>query len=312
LILIFIASFKGRDVGTDTLEYYRNFVSVESYKQDSIFNGSQKGWYYFNYILNKTSNYTFFLILCYTIAYVGVFRLIKESKDKALSLIIFFLFFFPPSLNVMRQYIAIGLFCVGLVYLLKNNGKKFACILIFASLFHYTTVLMLPLLFIDKLKLKRNIVLISVLSSFYLGFFSNVSALLVNFFSFVSNLHGGANLYLEKFGGERNLITNGLINIVFVLSFLLAKNKESMFVKLWFLYIVLNNLLGAAGQGNRIFTYLLIGIIMAVPEILSSVNNKLFRFAYLCFFITFAVSYWYITITSGSGHVTPYYFRIVF
>jgi len=79
------------------------------------------------------------------------FVIAKESKDKILSVCIyFFLGFFFDSLNIMRQYLAISIVFIGYYYLLKDKSKGriifFIASVIVASLFHSTALITLALL----------------------------------------------------------------------------------------------------------------------------------------------------------------------
>ncbi len=74
------------------------------------------------------------------------YTLVKESKDKILSICIyFFLGFFFDSLNIMRQYLAISFVFIGYYYLLKNKRLLFVISVLLASLFHSTALIMIIL-----------------------------------------------------------------------------------------------------------------------------------------------------------------------
>lgn len=309
--LIIIASNKSYYVGTDSYNYYDYFMYVKSYSNDRIFSGLQRGWFYFNYLIYTISNYSCFLFICYSLSLCGIgYYINKLSKINLLSLLIYFLFFYLASLNVMRQYIAIGIFAMSLVYLKKREIRKYILLIIIASLFHYSALLMIPLIWIEKIPTKRSIVIITVVGTFIIGFFMNIMQPIVLSLKIITGLNEGASIYLSKWGeGERNLFTNIVINLVFLGSFLIAKNKNSIFLSMWFLFIIFNNLFGAAGQGNRLFTYLLLGMIIAVPEIIINIKNNIMLFSYTILYLTYGICYWYTILISGNGEVVPYVFR---
>lgn len=254
ILIIIIASCKSTLVGTDSYSYYDFFEDVESYKNHRIYTGIQRFWYYFNYFLKSQSDYSVFLFTCYTIAYGGVGWLIyKLSPDKLLSLIIFYLFFFPGSLNIMRQYIGVGCFCLGLVFLSQKEYIKYVISLIIGSFFHYSVILMIPLIWIDYYNVKPKINILIVAVTFFIGFFMDIVRPIISAASIFTGLNQGSSIYLDQWGtGVRNIATNAIINAVFILSYLISQNKNDKSLKLWYFFIVFSNLFGAAGDRKSV------------------------------------------------------------
>ncbi len=310
IVLIAFASIRELSVGTDTLGYYDNFINVESQKYTRTFSGSQIIWYYFVLFFSSFFNYTVFLFVCYTLIFGGLGVLINRfSKDQMLSLILIFLFCYGASLNIMRQYIAIGIFASSLIPLYNRNYILYIICIIIASFFHFSVLLMLPLIFIHLLQLKKRTILVATILSFVIGFFFNFMQPIVMSLSFLISLNEGVTGYLDSWGGERNIGTNLLINFVFIASLFIDKHKVNLFWKLWFFYIVLSNLFGASPQGNRIFLYLLIGMFVCIPYTLTSLKFKTNQIVYLLFVLIYSIGYWYVVLSSGQNEVIPYEFR---
>lgn len=311
IILIIIASFKDTSVGTDTLVYYDNFLFIQQYQDLRTYSGPQRIWYYINLMFNSINNYTLFMIFCYSISYGGIGYLInKQSKDRILSLILFFLFFFGASLNIMRQYIAIGVFCIALYFLSNKNYYKYIIITIIASFFHFSTLLMIFLPIIQFINFSKTKFIILVISSFIIGFFLNIMNPIVMSLSFLMSLNEGAQGYLDSWGGERNLITNLIINLVFIISLYASKNRQSLYIKMWLFFILLSNLFGASPQGNRIFIYLFIGMIIAIPIIFKELYYPFNKILYLSIILIYGIGYWYIVLSSGQNEIIPYQIRL--
>lgn len=310
LILIIVASFKDQTVGTDSLGYYQNFESIRFDSSTRAFSGTQIGWYYVNLFFYDISNYTVFLLFCYSLIYGSFAYFIKRnSNDKLLSLILIYLFCYGASLNIMRQYIAIGLFCVAIDLLVRDKTKLSLLMIGIGSFFHFSILLMLPVYFIKFFRIKNFTVYIGVVSSFVIGFFVNIMTPIVMSLSFLMALNEGVNGYLDSWGGERNIMTNLLINIVFTVSYFYSKNRNSFFLKMWFLYIILSNLFGASPQGNRIFLYLFMGMFIAIPNIKYQLKNWPNYTLYISMILIYALGFWYVVLSSGQNEIIPYNFR---
>lgn len=69
------------------------------------------------------------------------------------------------TFNGLRQFLAISIIFYAFQYLLKGNFRKYCIWVLFAALFHYSAVIMIPVYFIRKLdiSLKQTIVYVSVL-----------------------------------------------------------------------------------------------------------------------------------------------------
>lgn len=312
-ILILIASLKSLTVGTDSIPYYWIFNTVDKDSNDvnGIYHGTQIGWMYYVLFFKTFANYDIWLFINYLIAFVCIGFYIKRlSPDAVLSLIIFYLFFFSQSMNIMRQTIALGIISVGLVFLQKKEYYPFLISCGIASLFHFSAVLVLFFILLPRLPIRRIAVPLVVIS-FYIGFFSNILQQYVPFLLIFEDLNENVAGYIDRFGnGEsRNLFSNSIINIVFIVSFILSKNKESIFVKLWFLFVVFSNILGFFGQANRIFLYFLFGMIIAVPEVYKSLKCKPIQYIYLTFYFIYAIGYWYMSLSQNIGEVIPYKLR---
>ncbi|WP_337134196.1 EpsG family protein, partial [Staphylococcus aureus] len=69
------------------------------------------------------------------------------------------------SLNAMRQEIATTILLYALFLLLEGRTKSYILLVLFATGFHYVSVLMLPFVFINKLKYNKKTICITVFLS---------------------------------------------------------------------------------------------------------------------------------------------------
>lgn len=76
--------------------------------------------------------------------------IVLESRDKVLSICVFFLLgFFFDSMNIMRQFVAISFIFVGILFLVRRKKLSYAVCVCLAATFHSTALIMLVLLVLD-------------------------------------------------------------------------------------------------------------------------------------------------------------------
>ena len=311
--LICIASLKSISVGTDSWNYFNYFTRIDELYDEPVFIGVQRGWYFFNRFFHDLFNYDIFLFACYGIMIAGFSSYIaKNSKNYAFSMLLFVLmYFFCSSLNIMRQYIAIGIVYYALNFL-EKDVKRYSILVLLASLFHFSALICLLFIFLPKLNITKSwIPVIIIVGSYIIGFFfSETLFRFVNILQIFSNsLRDGIGDYFLDWGDSRNLLTNLALNIMLLLTYCFSKDRNNNNIKLYLIFVILNNLFGAAGQGNRIFLYLQLAMIVAIPNTVYDIKNSLIRVGYVIVALVFAFGVWYYSISSNASEVLPYIFR---
>lgn len=313
MLLWFFAANHSLNVGTDTISYYNQFRFIEHEAQESYNQGLQRGWFFYNYFFFKYFGYDAFMYTCYFIAFGGLLIFIRKySPNYVLSLLLFFLlYFYCQSLNIMRQYIALGLILFAYTYYWEKRINLICCIFI-ASTLHYSAILLLPFCFIDKIKLSSKLVYALIISSFVLGFFlQNLSSQIMKSFLFLGGLNEGVEFYLTNSGGERNIFSNLVINIMFIYTYLLSKNKDDKYLLLYMFFILFKNMFGASGQANRIFIYFQIVSIIVVPQVYYQIKtlNIIKANTYLLFYLIYSFIFYIKSISANFAEVVPYSLR---
>lgn len=313
--LLIVAVFRDVSVGTDTLGYYLSFNDIHNEEITRVYSGSQYGWYLYNIFMHDHFNYFVFQFVNYTIIIGGFcYFFYKESPNSLLSLLLLLLLCgYTASFNIMRQYIAIGIILFGLPAL-KESPKRFTFFVLVSALFHFSALFCLILIPVQrKLSIKnKKWTLVLLVFSFIAGFlFTDVLKELVSLLDIFSFLNQGISQYTELWGtGEhRNVLTNLAINFMFVLTYLLSKNKESIYLRMYFIFVILNNIFGSAGQGNRIFVYFFCGVFVAIPEVLYGLKNPIHHAGYTLTVLVYAFVYWYWAMSLNVGEVVPYVWR---
>ena len=308
LVLWIVAAWKDSSVGTDSFMYYLSFESPFYYSDARWFSGTQRGWYYINVFFNQVADYRVFIMFCYGIIVGGfTYYIRKASPYTYMSLFLFVAFwFYLSSFNIMRQYIALGIifpFIPGLPQ--KKIPFIIACLA--ASTIHTLSIVLLSLLFIDKLRISnRIIILVTVIVTMVIGYLYSTS-FFGTMLSPIANLFGeGFSDYTKDIGGQRKFIVGFLTSLFFIISYLLAKDRKDPALKAYFLYIVGYNLFGSMEAGNRLFIFLQIPMIIALPTILKQIDNVLLRILYFLGIIGYGSFIFFYSIRLGSGEVVPY------
>ncbi len=159
---VFISTFR-YGVGTDFFGYRTSYFSIIENCHDisSILSYYQEPLHVvINLIAYHLFNsYTGFLFLSSFIFMFFSFKGIIKYADKVpipFSYFIYLLVMFSPFLNGVRQLIAVAIFFNAYKYIFERKFWKYLLIIIFASLFHKSALLCLPLYFVWSDEGKNN------------------------------------------------------------------------------------------------------------------------------------------------------------
>lgn len=141
-------------IGCDFVEYGFDFINQFCYHQ---------GW----------SHVSFFLICAFvTIFPVGLAMFTMDRKEFTVMALMFYTISFVSLCNGMRQNMACGLFFWVVCFIYNSKKSKYfnfivyVLVISFASLFHSTALLLLPLYFLKYLKTNKNVCLVIYILSF--------------------------------------------------------------------------------------------------------------------------------------------------
>lgn len=280
-VMLVVAAIRGMDVGTDTINYYDEFI----YQTSTDF--SDKGekeivYSYINYFFRKFLNYDLYMFFMYGLILIPVAIVIKK-KSTNLFLSLFLLIacgFYTNSFNVMRQFVSVSIMLLGLLLLEYDNKKRylFWLLLIFAYFIHNSSLILFPLYFLRKASISKLWMSSIVIVSFIIGFFLN--NLLGDFYHYLAELEVGGRLnsYFEyESSSTRNFITNFGMNVVFLILLLFVSNnyKDSIFFKAFFISMIVFNFVGNMYYMTRLTFFYSITQIICIPIILSELLNRI-------------------------------------
>lgn len=173
---------------------YETYYDWTSYKLHFYFSkGSQTMELGYNIVIDfikKIMNYNTFLFLVSFLLYmVGFKNIYKIAKNRITYIVLFSLV--SPFIGINRQLIAIIILTFSLKYILLKKRNRFLLIVCVASLFHVSSILILPIYYINKIRIKYSkktliYIIISAISVIYLKNIVleiiNLLALYVDFF----------------------------------------------------------------------------------------------------------------------------------
>ncbi len=157
-ILFLISGFR-YNTGTDYINYAQNYETKRA-GIDTYWLNYEPGFDFLNFFVSKTfGEVQVLFIICSGVTMYFVYRSYKKnSVDKYLSVYLFvMLYFFFSSFNYVRQYMAISLVLFAIDDLINKNFKNYLIKVAVASLFHSTSLLMIPFYFIARRKMRLGV-----------------------------------------------------------------------------------------------------------------------------------------------------------
>jgi len=158
---LFINGFRHFSVGTDSVVYYWKFneaVKVRSIIEVFKLHRYEPGYTMLEFIIGSfTQNYAVFFVICAIIIFVplGIF-IYRNSTNYFLSYFIYIVLrMFDFSMNGVRQSMAISISLFAFEFAMRKDLKKFLMVVIVASLFHYSAIIILPIYFIVNHNFKK-------------------------------------------------------------------------------------------------------------------------------------------------------------
>lgn len=301
-LLFSLAAFRGLKVGTDTENYYIFFVRLTYGNLES---GYELFWEYLNrIILFAGGEFQVVLWISSALTLIPIYLGAKKvSLLPVYSIFIYLTFYYYfYSFNIMRQCLAVSI--IFTVYILYNYSFKYKNWLLFsliitACLFHKSSLIVLPVIFlIEFLKKGKNEYLI-VFSSLGLGILlGNV------IFRFSTLLFAEYSDISARSGMSSNLINIMILNAAY---YFVSKSTviKDFWYRIFVVFIIFSNLLIMIPYSNRIMMYVGIGLIVFFPNFLKNNNIEVKAKPLVFILISFYALFRYSRIFGG-GDLFPY------
>lgn len=224
----------------------------------------------------------------------------KYSTHIFISLLIYFCtIYFILDMSGIRQCISLNLFLVSIDYISKRKLLKYFGIILFASMFHITSLVLLPLYFVLNLKIKTWVLIIVVsigifISLFHISWIMLIVDKITNSFQLAA-ITGKLTRYSAR-SDSRNFGMGFILNfLIFV--FCIFKRKEldknkmfnlflNMYVLSLFFYYFTWELTEIS---SRFRLYFSVGNIILFSYFLDIYKDKIARTLVFLFIISFSV-----------------------
>ncbi|HGF7808551.1 EpsG family protein [Enterococcus faecium] len=318
---VMLATFRSIAVGTDTEPYYYLYsfygtfpsladkFRILGFKEflNTILIHVCSNIGNFNLYLFIYSFFTFLLVV------IALYKLVPINLIP-LSYFIYMCFFFPQTLNITRQSLAVAIILLGYQYIVERKLIRYLLIVFIASGFHISALLALPLYLLINKKKEINSWIAIILILGIVFFIMNPSWI----FTMLSSIPGFErySFYIDyaKETNNRIIFINiiVLITIYLLKKFLLEKKNEN---KLFILLLFFGVLIGLTGFTSpfikRIGIYFDILQIVLIAELSNIFSDKfqnlLVKYGiYILCIIYFVIAYYYLALAK----VIPYSFQI--
>ena len=324
MLFIFIVGMRARNVGTDTDNYWNSYLYSMGNRVEPLF------FFLRNICRSLSLSVNAYFTLIAILTFVPLWEVIKKNSfNPGFSLLIYYTFstlFFFQTFNVVRACLAVSYILLSCSFLQRNNINKAFFYSIIALLFHYSAILIILFVLLAYIwkKIKFNQLLPIVIISFIVGFvgenyiqdlafnLSTAEFFISNDSDAVENFQG----YLTDYEGATWNIVGKLATMLpfsfFTLLMYNENNSSNIFYKLLFIGTIINNAFVTAMFTYRITMYLLIFIILVLPNtyILAKSFRKLLLLGLTLFMILWFI-YTLITATDLSfNEAYPYQFCI--
>ena len=300
-------------IGTD---YFWTYVPLfqllknggESETFEIIFYSAVKG------LVKITDNYQWLFVITSFIFCYFVFKAIYYESEKInYSVLLFYITtVFFISMNNIRQSLASALILYGLRFLKEDNIKKYIAVIIIASLVHQSMIVALIFIFVKKINIKKEVLLI--LSIFFYVFRNNIFQILRLIIIRIPKFekYFVFNVFTSKTIPTSIIIIN--IMLVIIAFGIEMSNtgisKEFYFVLFkWNQLIILtccmlDGLVPAAYRILNIFTFLQV---ILVPNTIECIEKKKYKnYIYIIVMGIFSI-YCIRAVLSGADGIWPYH-----
>ena len=205
-----------------------------------------------------------------------------------------FLYFFSPNMmlylsTTMRQSVAVSLFVISIKYILNKEFFKYTGMIFLASLFHRSSIILLPLYLIN-IKINKSLaigILFIYLSSFFLG-----EQLLLIFNKVTSSYGLKYFIYTEpiRTGLGLGMLFNLIILILLLFYYRNNSNKLVIFINLTIIYIILFPLKYTIPIISRLNMYFFPFFIVVYPYILIRKYRNFPKYPFILLVIYYTVA----------------------
>ncbi|MGN8226122.1 EpsG family protein [Gracilimonas sp. BCB1] len=298
--IFFIIAFCGLRffVGNDYDGYYRSFKHLLNYSPGLTEFYWEPGFYYLAKALTRFGEigYFYLLLISSIVTFILIYIALKEQSSLKWGV------YFAITLGLLimandqvRQGIALGVFLYSLKYIRDGELNKYLMCIIIASLFHYSSLLLVFVYFIRLIKLNKVwwIFLIGVTYvGFQRGIFYETIFSMIELIPYYGELYAARQRFFEvELGGSGlSILFRNALALIFIIA--LPNLKKNIYAKIYLTGLILGNMVVGFMPAERVTYYLYYVHIIALPLLLyanKKLSKQLFYVIVLLSFIFFSL-----------------------
>lgn len=257
----------------------RELLNLHLIAITGVRSGTEIGYVFLSILFNILGfSYIGFSFFFSTITNLLLVNFIYRFRYPAFIVLVFITTsYYTQQANLVRQMMTVSIFLFSTKYILERKAIKYFALIFIASLFHASSLLLLPLYFFANLKYPKYILLAILSFSIFLNFDTAQ-------FGFIEYLQTWKVFYYDFYltseeGVGANTGINWIVNVILIL-FLAFENRDwkkdpgySMILNLFFIGVVILNFRVVSDWFFRISLYFTIAYIVLVPVIVNYLAN---------------------------------------
>lgn len=312
VIIFFVSAFRG-DFMTDYVNYRNLFDNLSSLRFKELFQHEYNiefGYVLLNgFIQFFTDDSLYLFIVTTLIILIGFYyHISKYSVNLWLSILMFVTIgSYYASFNIVRQILASAIIFAGSKFLYERKFFKFLFVVILASLFHQSSLIMIPFYFILNFRINfRNLLLMLIGSILTVTYFNEILSFAQRFVY--------SNYTDEAYGMTGQTVANIVLPVALLVFSLFHVNKldskNNSMHRVWFnaiIFYAVFNILGLQVlMMERLGRFFSPYALLLIPFIFSKMQNKHLRFIYIMVLIFMLILYNFVILYDST--FDPYYF----
>ena len=230
LELFFISGFRNWNIGNDTLNYVHTFVATCS-SFDLYNSHMEKGYLLFNKFVSlfTENSQAILIVTSFCILSVIFCFIYKYTKFVFLSTLLFVIFEFSGTLNIVRQEMSLIIVLLGFIFVIERKFLYFLSFCILAATFHKVAILTVVLYFIYPLNIKMKNIFIILISTILIFIFiapiiEEITNVTGRYQSYIGSILMGEDLKTASI--LKTLINFFIFLFCFISYFFIYKQKE--------------------------------------------------------------------------------------
>lgn len=279
-LLASIVIFRSASVGADTLTYMYRFIHFGKTSWNKVLSladlyDCEYGFAILNkliYIASKSSRIFIIIISLTSIILIGK-RVYEEARYPWLSFFIFVtLGLHANALNILRQFLAVSIVFYSYRFLNSCSLSKYIVLVLLASTFHYSALIVLPMYWLVRVDYKKSIVGVVIGGAVFLNLYGK--SVLLHFLGQTKYAH-----FLEE-KDENGALGLLIISIVFFLLICVSVwlkgdyKHRNYYISFSLATVLISSLTFSFGIIERLLPYFTIVYLISIPNVLNEIKNN--------------------------------------